>query len=224
MKRNDVSRRDLTEFEDENDTPIECYACTRAGVSVSHSTTCDPDHQQEWEALAGSSLIPIRKRSGIELSKNRFSGDQKPAGAFVPVLDPRSESVQMWNRVVLMARGVALAVDPLFFFSLSVRSGGGPCICLDGGVAATVAVVRTCVDAVQMCHLWLQFRLAYVSRESPVVGCGKLVWDARAIASHYLRSLNAFWFDAFVIVPIPQVIYLATAYIYTILLGAPTDN
>lgn len=44
-----------------------------------------------------------------------------------------------------------------------------------------------------------------MSRESLVVGCGKLVWDARAIASHYVRSLKGFWFDAFVILPVPQV-------------------
>jgi cyclic nucleotide gated channel len=44
-----------------------------------------------------------------------------------------------------------------------------------------------------------------VSRESLVVGCGNLVWDASAIASHYVRSLKGFWFDAFVILPVPQV-------------------
>lgn len=38
-----------------------------------------------------------------------------------------------------------------------------------------------------------------VSRESLVVGCKKLVWDAREIASHYQRLLKGFWFDAFVI-------------------------
>ncbi|TKY65127.1 Cyclic nucleotide-gated ion channel 2 [Spatholobus suberectus] len=78
---------------------------------------------------------------------------------------------------------------------------------MDGGLAAMVTVARTCVDAVHLFHLWLQFRLAYVSRESLVVGCGKLVWDARAIASHYLRSFKGFWFDAFVILPVPQAVF-----------------
>lgn len=76
---------------------------------------------------------------------------------------------------------------------------------MDGALAAIVTVLRTCVDAVHLFHLWLQFRLAYVSRESLVVGCGKLVWDPRAIASHYVRSLKGFWFDVFVILPVPQV-------------------
>jgi cyclic nucleotide gated channel len=111
----------------------------------------------------------------------------------------------MWNRAFLLARGMALAVDPLFFYALSIGRGGAPCLYMDGGLAAVVTVLRTCVDAVHLCHLWLQFRLAYVSRESLVVGCGKLVWDARAIASHYVRSVKGFWFDVFVILPVPQV-------------------
>ncbi|XWS40951.1 hypothetical protein CRYUN_Cryun17cG0039500 [Craigia yunnanensis] len=102
---------------------------------------------------------------------------------------------------------MALAIDPLFFYALSIGRGGSPCLYMDGGLAAIVTILRTCVDAVHLFHLWLQFRLAYVSRESLVVGCGKLVWDARAIASHYVRSLKGFWFDAFVILPVPQAVF-----------------
>lgn len=104
---------------------------------------------------------------------------------------------------------MALAIDPLFFYALSIGRGGAPCLYMDGGLAALVTVLRTCVDAVHLCHLWLQFRLAYVSRESLVVGCGKLVWDTGAIASHYVRSVRGFWFDVFVILPVPQVSELA---------------
>lgn len=108
---------------------------------------------------------------------------------------------------MLLARGMALAVDPLFFYALSIGRDGAPCLYMDGGLAAIVTVLRTLVDAVHLCHLWLQFRVAYVSRESLVVGCGKLVWDARAIAAHYVRSLKGFWFDALVILPVPQVFF-----------------
>ncbi|GFY82957.1 cyclic nucleotide-regulated ion channel family protein [Actinidia rufa] len=174
----DISRRHLTESEVDNDSPIECYACSRPGIPVFHQT-----------------------RFCRESSKNRR------VSPFGPVLDPRSKTVRKWNRVVLVARGVALAVDPLFLFSVSVGTCGGPCAYVDGRVAAIVAVVRTCVDAVHVWHVLIQFRLAYVSRESRVVGCGTLVWDARAIASHYLRSFKAFWFDVFVVVPVPQIMY-----------------
>ncbi|KAK3026213.1 hypothetical protein RJ639_040498 [Escallonia herrerae] len=185
-----------------SNSPMECYACTQVGVPVFHSTSCDRAHQPEWEACAGSSLIPIQNR----LRHNSGYGGST-AARFGRVLDPRSKRVQKWNRAFVLARGMALAVDPLFFYALSIGHGGSPCLHMDTGVAATVTMLRTCLDAVHLCHLWLQFRLAYVSKESLVVGCGKLVWDARSIASHYARSLRGFWFDVFVILPVPQAIF-----------------
>ncbi|XP_021297680.1 cyclic nucleotide-gated ion channel 2 [Herrania umbratica] len=184
---------------------VECYACTQVGVPVFHSTSCDNAHQPEWEASAGSSLVPIQARAGQK--KTQAAASRHPSGPLGHVLDPRSKRVQRWNRAFLLARGMALAIDPLFFYALSIGRGGFPCLYMDGGLAAIVTVLRTCVDAVHLFHLWLQFRLAYVSRESLVVGCGKLVWDARAIASHYVRSLKGFWFDAFVILPVPQAVF-----------------
>ncbi|OVA12139.1 Cyclic nucleotide-binding domain [Macleaya cordata] len=191
---------------------IECYACTQVGVPVFHSTSCDRVHPPEWEASAGSSLIPIQNRPSWRFNKNRRSSDSSSdrrslTGPFGSVLDPRAKRVQKWNRAFLLARAMALAIDPLFFYALSIGRNGAPCLYMDGGLAAIVTVLRTCVDAVHLCHLWLQFRLAYVSRESLVVGCGKLVWDARAIASHYVRSLKGFWFDLFVILPVPQTVF-----------------
>ncbi|XVE83726.1 hypothetical protein DITRI_Ditri16bG0109400 [Diplodiscus trichospermus] len=184
---------------------IECYACTQVGVPVFHSTSCDHAHPPEWEASAGSSLVPIQARTGQK--KTQAAATRQPSGPFGRVLDPRSKRVQKWNRAFLLARGMALAIDPLFFYALSIGRGGSPCLYMDGGLAAIVTFLRTCVDAVHLFHLWLQFRLAYVSRESLVIGCGKLVWDARAIASHYVRSLKGFWFDAFVILPVPQAVF-----------------
>ncbi|KAF5725388.1 hypothetical protein HS088_TW23G00110 [Tripterygium wilfordii] len=181
---------------------IECYACTQVGVPAFHSTSCDRAHQPEWEASAGSSLVPHHPRKTTAPTP---SGS--PSGPFGTVLDPRSKRVQKWNRVFLLARGMSLAVDSLFFYTLSIGRSGSPCLYMDGGLAAIVTVLRTCVDAVHLLYLWLQFRLAYVSRETLVVGCGKLVWDARAIASHYVGSLKGFWFDAFVILPVPQAVF-----------------
>ncbi|KAI3509345.1 hypothetical protein L1887_24558 [Cichorium endivia] len=188
----------------------ECYACTQVGVPVFHSTSCDHAQQLEWEASAGSSLIPIRNRPGSKIIKNRDSAGKRgptSSGIFRRVYDPRSKSVQRWNRFVLLARGMSLAVDPLFFYALSIGRGGTPCLYMDGGLAAVVAVMRTLIDCIHVVHIWLQFRLAYVSRESLVVGCGKLVWDPNSIALHYVRSLKGFWYDAFVVLPVPQVVF-----------------
>jgi cyclic nucleotide gated channel len=56
--------------------------------------------------------------------------------------------------------------------------------------------------------MWLQLKLAYVSKKSLFLGRGELVWDPRQIAWHYLRPLRRFWFDVFVILPVPQVMVL----------------
>ena len=202
------TQSDVEDYSNPNSGSVECYACTQAGLPVFHSTSCDRANQLQWEASAGSSLIPIQSRTDLKHDLLAAAADKRrrlPSGPFGRVLDPRSKRVQRWNRSFLLARGMALAVDPLFFYALSIGRGGTPCLYMDGGLAAVVTVLRTCVDAVHLCHLWLQFRLAYVSRDSLVIGCGKLVWDARAIASHYVRSLKGFWFDVFVILPVPQV-------------------
>ncbi|XP_071729862.1 cyclic nucleotide-gated ion channel 2 [Rutidosis leptorrhynchoides] len=192
----------------------ECYTCTQVGVPVFHSTSChDLTHQLEWEASAGSSLIPIRNRPSSKIIQNRANTSARrrthssSSSFFSRVFDPRSKNVQRWNRFFLLARGMALAVDPMFFYTLSIGRGGYPCLYMDGALAAVVAVLRTLVDTVHLLHMWLQFRVAYVSRESLVVGCGKLVWDPKAISSHYLRSIKGFWYDAYVILPIPQAIF-----------------
>ncbi|KAK9039447.1 hypothetical protein V6N11_014647 [Hibiscus sabdariffa] len=202
--KNGGRRRSGSERDGPVSSSVECYACTQVGLPVFHSTSCDSVHQPQWEAFAGSSLFPVEPSSDFTRPRSMST-----AGPFGKILDPRSGLVQRWNRVLLVARGIALAVDPMFFYTLTlmVTDGGPPCVYLDRGLAAIVTVVRTCVDAVHLWHLWLQFRLAYVSKESLVIGCGKLVWDARAIASHYVRSFKGFWFDIFVILPVPQAVF-----------------
>ncbi|KAK1643908.1 hypothetical protein QYE76_061713 [Lolium multiflorum] len=188
--------------------PGECYACTQPGVPAFHSTTCDQVHSPDWDADAGSSLVPVQPQPH---SSAHPSPATSPAAAarwlFGPVLDPRSKRVQRWNRWILLGRAAALAVDPLFFYALSVGRAGAPCMYMDAGLAAAVTALRTAADLAHLAHVLVQFRLAYVSRDSLVVGCGKLVWDPRAIAAHYARSAKGLWFDLFVILPIPQIIF-----------------
>ncbi|KAL9227004.1 hypothetical protein vseg_002753 [Gypsophila vaccaria] len=210
------SWRNMNEYDSMNDrlspytttAPIECYECTQVGVPVFHSISCTRAGQLEWESSAGSSLYRLDSLSRGRSSSSRPARPTggRAVGLFGSVMDPRTATVRKWNRAILLARGLALAVDPIFFYALSIGRGGS-CLYMDGMVAAAVTVIRTCVDGVHLWHVWLQFRMAYVSRESLVVGCGKLVWDARAIAEHYVRSFNGFWFDIYVILPIPQVVF-----------------
>ncbi|KAK1410189.1 hypothetical protein QVD17_36724 [Tagetes erecta] len=192
----------------------QCFLCNQFGIPNFHSTSCDPTSHPTWEALAGSSLLPNNASQSRQTPDQNRKYSSGP-GSIGGVLDPRSERVLWWNRVLLLARFVALAVDPFFLFALGMNDDGGGggawCVYVDQRVVRAVSIARSCVDAMHLCHVWIQFRLAYVSRESLVVGCGKLVWDARDIAFHYLRSLRGFWLDAFVILPIPQVFYISVA-------------
>ncbi|XP_075499655.1 cyclic nucleotide-gated ion channel 2-like [Primulina tabacum] len=181
----------------------ECYACTRDSIPVFHSASWYKADQPEWEASAGSSLLPIKNR----LDRKNLNTHLASNHPFVRSLDPRSKGVRRWNRAILLARSMSLAVDPLFFYVLSIGRGGSPCLYTDRVLVAIATVLRVCLDALHLCHVWLQFRLAFVPKESLVIGCGKLVWDTRAIAAHYLRSLDGFWFDVFVILPVPQAVY-----------------
>ncbi|KAM6582042.1 hypothetical protein CsatB_009044 [Cannabis sativa] len=197
----EINSRNVIDISDEQKRIIfdsnECFACTQVGLPIFHSHRCYPSQQPYWEATAGSSLRPTKLRA--------HSNWARPKAAHGGIVDPRSNNVKRWNRVVLLARGMALAVDPLFLYVMSLSAAGDPCFYLDVPLAAAVTVVRTCLDALHLAYIWLQFRLAYVSSESMVVGCGKLVWDSREIALHYVRSFKGFWLDAFVILPIPQV-------------------
>lgn len=222
-----TTNRNRSSISDE-DNPIanfkECHICNQVGVPVFHSIRCDPTNKPHWESSAGSSLISLKNNRSCSDSQC-FSSDSIARTCWwgpilCRVLDPRGKNIKRWNRRVLLARGLALAVDPLFFnvMYMSTVENGPPCFYMHVVLAIVLTVVRTCVDLVHLCHVWLQFRLAYVSSESLVVGCGKLVWDARAIASHNLRSFKSFWLDAFVILPVPQVIinfYLIFPFVFS---------
>ncbi|KAE8667583.1 Cyclic nucleotide-gated ion channel 2 [Hibiscus syriacus] len=104
----------------------------------------------------------------------------------------------------LLARGMALAIDPVFLCSIDRQRRFA--LFVHGWWSRRCRNVppNRCRRRPFVPPL-ASVRLAYVSREFLVVGCGKLVWDPRSIAARYIRSLKGFWFDAFVILPVPQV-------------------
>ncbi|BBN08446.1 hypothetical protein Mp_4g11640 [Marchantia polymorpha subsp. ruderalis] len=125
---------------------------------------------------------------------------------FGRVIDPRTRQVQMWNRVFLITCLVAAAIDPLFLYVLSVHMELA-CIYANKNFAITVTIIRAFIDIMYLCHMYIQLKLAYVSKESLVLGTGLLVWDARQIARNYVCNTWAFMFDVFVILPIPQFLF-----------------
>ncbi|XP_007021254.2 PREDICTED: cyclic nucleotide-gated ion channel 4 [Theobroma cacao] len=135
------------------------------------------------------------------------------------VLDPRAKWVQEWNRVFLLVCATGLFVDPLFFYVLSISD---TCMCLfiDGWFAITVTALRCMTDALHVWNMWLQLKMAkrssYGSNAthggSDVGGgggrerSGPLGANARRVAIKYLKARKGFFFDLFVILPLPQAV------------------
>ncbi|KAG5141650.1 hypothetical protein JHK82_017345 [Glycine max] len=67
----------------------------------------------------------------------------------------------------------------------------------------TSELMLGCTDCISMVPGEPQFRLAYVSPESRVVGAGDLVDHPKKIALNYLKGY--FFIDLFVVLPLPQI-------------------
>ncbi|XP_010932484.1 probable cyclic nucleotide-gated ion channel 20, chloroplastic [Elaeis guineensis] len=125
--------------------------------------------------------------------------------SYFPIMNPHTKVVQQWNKFFVISCLIAIFVDPLFFFVLSVQENY-KCMVLNRSFATDLAVVRSVTDFIYLLHMLLQFRLAYVAPESRVVGAGDLVDQPKKIALHYLCGY--FIFDVFVVLPLPQVMIL----------------
>ncbi|XP_065880767.1 probable cyclic nucleotide-gated ion channel 20, chloroplastic [Euphorbia lathyris] len=125
---------------------------------------------------------------------------------YIPgVMNPHTRVVQLWNKFFVISCLVAIFVDPLFFFLLSVQQDN-KCIAIDWPLTTTINVFRSMTDFIYFLNILLQFRLAYIAPESRVIGTGELVDDPKKIARQYLCGYFAV--DFFVVLPLPQIIIL----------------
>ncbi|XP_027342719.1 cyclic nucleotide-gated ion channel 4-like isoform X3 [Abrus precatorius] len=108
------------------------------------------------------------------------------------LVEPRAKWVEEWNRVFLLVCATGLFVDPLFFYALSISD---TCMCLfvDGWLVITVTVLRCMTDALHIWNMWLQLKMAKRS-SIPIRDTTKLIAN------------RLFFFDLFVILPIPQIV------------------
>ncbi|TKY66724.1 Cyclic nucleotide-gated ion channel 4 [Spatholobus suberectus] len=129
-------------------------------------------------------------------------------GALGRVLDPRANWVQEWNRVFLLVCAAGLFVDPLFFYALSV-SDSCMCIFVDGWLAVTVTVLRCLADALHVWNMVLRIKMAKRTFGLGAAGgssAGLRDTRPRSVALGYLKSRSGFFFDLFVILPLPQIV------------------
>uniref|UniRef100_A0A7N0U3S7 Cyclic nucleotide-binding domain-containing protein n=1 Tax=Kalanchoe fedtschenkoi TaxID=63787 RepID=A0A7N0U3S7_KALFE len=128
------------------------------------------------------------------------------------VINPHSKFMQRWNRFFVISCLLAIFVDPLFFFLLTVKKEN-KCLDFDWRLAKVVVLFRSATDFIYLLHMLLQvtsdncqFKLAYILPESQVVGAGVLVDHPKKIARNYLRK--GFWIDLAVVLPLPQIMIL----------------
>ncbi|KAG2333222.1 hypothetical protein Bca52824_004402 [Brassica carinata] len=121
------------------------------------------------------------------------------------IMNPHSKVVQIWTKFFTVSSLLAIFIDPLFFIILVQKNN--KCIVIDWPIATTFVIVRTLTDLIFFVNMLLQFRLAYVARESTVVGAGQLVDRPKKIALHYLRGY--FIVDMIIVIPFPQILVLS---------------
>ncbi|KAJ7566890.1 hypothetical protein O6H91_02G123300 [Diphasiastrum complanatum] len=78
---------------------------------------------------------------------------------FSPViLNPHSKLVYRWNQFFAISCLVATFIDPLFFFTFSVRQGYF-CIVFDTNFATTITILRSLTDFIYFMHMLLQIMI-----------------------------------------------------------------
>ncbi|CAM6081656.1 unnamed protein product [Calypogeia fissa] len=130
--------------------------------------------------------------------------DTLPGRSWIPgILNPHTKCVNQWNQIFCICSLIAVFTDPLFFFLLSVRSED-MCLVFNNNAAAVVTVVRSLTDIINFLHIFLQFRLAYITCASQISGAAELEDNPKKIAIHYLKG----WFllDLFTALPLPQIL------------------
>ncbi|XXG64501.1 hypothetical protein AAC387_Pa05g2439 [Persea americana] len=122
------------------------------------------------------------------------------------ILDPSSELVLKWNKIFLVTCLVALFIDPLYFYLLSVerRNEKFTCMKMDLKMSKIVTCFRTVADLFYLLHIVIKFRMAYVAPSSRVSGRGEIVTDPQKIAMRYLRS--DLFIDLAAALPLPQIV------------------
>lgn len=156
----------------------------------------DDNNNEEQEEEESSARVATTRRATCSRDKLWFLGK---------VLDPRASRIQEWNQVFLLVCATGLFVDPLFFYALSISEA---CMCLyvDAYFAITITVLRCMTDSLHVWNMWLQLK---INKHPHAVNADERSrphdTSSRTVAMRYLKARKGFFFDLFVILPIPQV-------------------
>lgn len=130
---------------------------------------------------------------------------------------PSGSFYKHFSRIFIITMFLSFAVDPLFFFVVSVNPKN-VCPYTDWEYVRILVALRTLFDFYYLLHILVQFRVAYIVPATPQRSFlrgipfkypeppGEWVKDMRHIRINYLRT----WFllDLIALLPVPQVIAL----------------
>ncbi|GLT27764.1 hypothetical protein SLA2020_027380 [Shorea laevis] len=159
-------------------------------------------------------------RRGVEMGSQRIKSFRKPmnvtsprnksekdSGSWKKILDPQESFLEIWNKIFLLTCIIALALDPLFFYTpVVVNDETQKCLNLNKKLANIACVLRTLMDAFYIIHMIFQFRTGFIAAPSRVFGRGELIVDPWAIAKRYFFTY--FIIDVLSILPLPQLVIL----------------
>ncbi|KAI4374723.1 hypothetical protein MLD38_012685 [Melastoma candidum] len=171
------------------------------GEEEQNSSLADDDEEDEqengdlqrWEVEEGEGEENLGRCASIFFASQAFRGRTCRA-LLGQVLDPRAKGVKIWNRVFLWACAVGLILDPLFFYTLSIQEEY-KCLFVDRPFAIAVTVLKCGADLLHTFNMFLRFTMPDRSGGA----------NMRDVARNYLKAKKGFFFDAFVILPIPQI-------------------
>lgn len=130
------------------------------------------------------------------------------------IMDSGGASSWWWNKIFFGAMMASLFIDPLFFFSLRVRSGSELCIETETSLDTIFIILRSFNDIVYWFHIFLQFKTAYIPSASCVFGRGERTLHPMKIMLMYLRK--PFLLDFLAALPIPQVVYVSSLFLHVV--------
>ncbi|KAM0952415.1 putative Ion transport domain-containing protein [Dioscorea sansibarensis] len=188
-----IEARDPSISLNRNNTPSMLFT---PSTSSSPTATMASASRESSSHSHHPSCVHYTKGSGEDVDEGsiRAAGSRKTGQ---PLMDARW--TQEWNRVFVLVCAAGLIVDPLFFYALSI-SEARMCLYVDGWFSITVTALRCMTDAVHLWNMWLRLRSATRMRRPDGDEGSRLGRGHR----HYLVSMRGFFFDLFVILPVPQ--------------------
>ncbi|GKV49983.1 hypothetical protein SLEP1_g56701 [Rubroshorea leprosula] len=159
---------------------------------------------QRGVEMGSQRVKSFRKPMNVTSPRNK---SEKDSGSSKKILDPQGSFLEIWNKIFLLACIIALALDPLFFYTpVVVNDGTQKCLNLNKRLANIACVLRTLIDAFYIIHMIFQFRTGFIAAPSGVFGRGDLIVDPWAIAKRYFFTYCII--DVLSILPLPQLVIL----------------